>query len=88
MTLTLVNSSQQPGMHQPVPAIFLRLVPPSASMISMLVTSAVAKCVKAGLSVPQQGPAPHILMVLWKPELLRNRGMERAVATGPEEGTK
>lgn len=31
-----VNSSQQPDMHQPVPAIFLRLVLPSAPMISML----------------------------------------------------
>lgn len=83
-----VNSSQQPDMHQRVPAIFLRLILPSAPIISMLVTSAVAKCVKAGPSVPQQGPAPSILMISWKPELLRNRGMERAVATEPEEGTK
>lgn len=30
-------------MHQPVPAIFLSLAPPSALMISMLVTSAVPK---------------------------------------------
>lgn len=88
MPPTPANSSQQPGMHQPVPAIFLSLAPPSASTISMLVTSAAAKCVKAGPRVPQQGPAPPILMVSRRLELLRNRGMERAVAIGPEEGTK
>lgn len=45
-------------MHQPVPAIFLSLAPPSTSMVSMLVTSAAAKYVKAGPSVPQQSPVP------------------------------
>jgi hypothetical protein len=42
-------------MHQPVSAIFLRLAPPFALMISMLVKFAAAKCVKAGHSVSQQG---------------------------------
>lgn len=49
-----VNSSQQPDMHQQVPAIFLRLIPPSALIISMLVTSQVreswTQCSSAGPS--------------------------------------
>lgn len=49
-----VNSSQQPDMHQRVPAIFLRLIPPSAPIISMLVISQVreswTQCSSAGPS--------------------------------------
>lgn len=87
------DSCQQPGMHQPVSAIFLRLAPPFALMISMLVKLAAAKCVKAGHRVPQQGPQPPFLMVSWKLKLLRN-STEKAMATGviitwksPEEDT-
>lgn len=69
-------------MRQPVLAIWLRLGPPFALIISLLVRLAAVQSLSAGHSAPQQGPAPHFLTVSWKLRRLKNPGIERGKTVG------
>lgn len=69
-------------MRQPVLASFLRLGPPFALLISLLVRLAAVQSLSAGHSAPQQGPAPHFLTVSWKLRILKNPGIESGNTIG------